>query len=60
MKVLVRSASVGSSSSAGSATPRNRQLRDCLMDHAEGVSMRVSVTSTCTLVTTALILVFMH
>jgi hypothetical protein len=27
MKVLVRSASVGSSSSAGSATPRNRQLR---------------------------------
>ena len=33
---------------------------DCLMDHAEIVPMRVSVTSTYTLVTTALILVFMR
>ena len=60
MKVLVRNAGVGSSSSAASATPAIANCGDCLMDHAEIVPMRVSVTSTYTLVTTALILVFMR
>ncbi len=60
MSWSVRSASVRSSSSAGARRPAIANCGDCLMDHAEVVPMRGSVTSTYTLVTTAPILVLMR